>query len=219
MTKKKQRIQTVSALVLLLLLFGTFVSFFIKPYIEDAQTRRMLDDEDAYVTDSVRDPWIYVNENGEMRLFPEYMVGIDTLVIPDAVNGVAVTGIDFSRPLPTASDVRTVVFPKRFSVNGDDETKIFWFSGWESLEVVAFEEGATDLSGVALYQMTALKAVYLPKSMTGMYPWNLIECAENVTVYYAGTEQEWQALGRFAEVVSGRATVVFETPVPIFEPK
>ena len=219
MTEKKRRIQTVSALVLLLFLLGTFISFFIKPYIEDAKIRRALGDEDAYVTDTVRDPWIYVNETGEMRLFPEYMVGIDTLVIPDAVNGVIVTGIDFSRPLPIASDVKTVVFPKRFSVSGEDETKIFWFSGWESREVVAFEEGATDLSGVALYQMTALKALYLPKSMTGMYPWNLRECAEDVTVYYAGTEQEWQALGRFAEVVSERATVVFDTPVPEFEAK
>ena len=217
MTDKKRRLQKACALILLFMLLGTVFSFFVSPYIADARVREQLGDPDAYVTDTVRDPWIYVTEAGEMRLFPEYLIGKETLIIPDAVNGVASTQIDFSRPLPVASDVRTIVFPKSFSMNGDDENKIFWFRSWESLEVIAFAEGAKDLSGVAIYDMPALRAVYLPKSMTGMYPWTLSECGPDVIVYYAGTEEEFWALGRFATAVSEKYPVVFETPVPVFE--
>lgn len=219
MTEKKQRLQTLSALLILVLLLGSLFSFFIKPIVEDAQMRKMLGDEDAYVTDSLRDPWIYVTEDGMLRLYPEYMVGMETVILPDAVNGVALTGMDLGHPISPLAKVRTLVFPKRFSMHAEDEYQVLWMGKWENLEVLAFAEGATDLTGIAVYEMPALKAVYLPKSMTGMHPWTFLDCGKDLTVYYAGTEEEFLTLGTFAQAVKRKCPVVFNTPVPDFGTK
>lgn len=218
MTGKRLWICRAGALFMLLLLLGTLCSFGIEPLISDARTRRALGDPDAYVTDTRRTPWISIDPDGCIRLYPEKMIGKKTLIIPDAVDGVKVTGRDAVAVFSLAESVQTIVFPKSFSVSSpDSKTGIFWFGRRENLEVIAFEEGAGDLTGVAIYALPALKAVYLPKSATGLYPWSFKECAEDVTVYYAGTEEEWTALGTFAKNVSKKYTVVFETPVPSFE--
>lgn len=217
MDAKRRLLKHIAVIIVVTLMLGTLVSFFVRPALSDAKTRKALGlPEDAYVTDTERDPWVYANEEGEISLFADHMIGMDTVIIPDAVNGVLVTGIDFSARLLPASKVRTLVFPKSFSVS--DEHR-FWLGKWESLEVIAFEEGATDLAGVAIYDMPALKEVYLPKSVTGLYTWGLQNCAEDVIVYYAGTEEEWWALGKFAKATSEKYLIVFDTPVPTFEKK
>lgn len=218
MDKKRKLLRTVSATCVLLLMLGTLLSFFFAPCIADVRTRKELGlPEDAFVTDTARSPWIYITEEGGIRLYGEHMDGMETLVIPSAVNGILVTNFDHSAVLPREANIRTIVFPKSFDPRIGDQT--YWFASWESLEVIAFEEGTTDLSKLAIYEMPALRELYLPRSMTGMYAWSLKTCGENVTVYYAGTEEEWWALGDFAKTTSGKYPVVFETPVPTFEAK
>ena len=221
MDAKRLRLKHIAVVVILLLMLGTFLSFFITPAVSDARTRKELGlPDDAIVTDTARSPWVYVDEEGGVTLNTEYMIGMDTVVIPDAVNGVLVTGKAEGAAISPASQVRTIVFPKRFSVSSPDgKTGIFWFGNWDRLETVVFEEGAYDLTGVAIYAMPALKEVYLPKSATGLYAWSFNDCPADVTVYYAGTEEEWAALGNFAKNVSKKHTVVFETPVPDFRGK
>ena len=216
MDAKRLWLKRVAVFAVAVLFVGTFLSFFIKPHVSDARTRRMLGlDGDAYVTDTARSPWVYVNEEGGVTLHTEYMVGMDTVVIPDAVNGVLVTGKADGEAFLPASRVRTVVFPKSFSVSSPDgKTGIFWFGKWDSLETIVFKEGAGDLTGVAIYEMPSLKSVYLPKSATGLYAWSFNDCPADLTVYYAGTEEEWQALGSFAKNVSKKYTVVFHTASP-----
>ena len=215
MTGAKLWIRRIGVLFMLLLMLGTLLSFGINPLISDARTRKMLGDPDAYVTDTRRSPWISIDPEGNIRLHPEKMIGKKTLVIPDAVNGIKVTG---KQPIPwteLAPKVETIVFPKGFSASSPDgQTGIFWFGKWESLEVIVFAEGAGDLTGVGIYSMPALKEVYLPKSATGLYAWSFKYCGEALTVYYSGTEEEWEALGKFAKNVSQKYSVVFNTPVP-----
>ena len=212
MDARKLRIRKIAVVTVSLLLIGTFLSYFITPAVSDARTRRKLGlSEDDIVTDTARSPWIYANEDGGITLFTDHMVGMDAVIIPDAVNGVLVTGFDHFSLSPTRN-IRLLVFPKNFSVC---ETPRIWFGKWSALEVIAFEEGVTDLSGMALYDLPALKALYLPKSMTGMYPWGINSgCSEELVIYYAGTEEEWEALGTFSKTMSGKFRVVFETPVP-----
>lgn len=211
MDEKKIRVRKVAALAVLALLVGTLLSYFIITPVRDARTRAMLGDPDAYVTDTARSPWIYADENGTVTLYPEHMGGMTELVIPDAVNGVKVTGLASSVGALSEKTVKTVVFPRFLTVNGEH---MLYFRWWESVETLVFPEGVTDLSKLDILELPSLKSIYLPSTFTGIYEYSIRYCGDNVTVYYAGTEAEWRALGQSAENLSKKCTVVFETPVP-----
>lgn len=211
MAKAKTWICRAGVLFMLLLMLGTLISFVVEPIVSDARTRRALGDPDAYVTDTRRSPWISIDPEGRICLYPEKMVGKKTLVIPDAVNGVRVTGLDVSFLHNRPSKIKTIVFPASLLVNGE---KMTYFRGWDSLETIVFEEGATDFSKLDILEMPSLREIYIPQSFTALYPYAVRECGESVTVYYAGTEEEWQALGTVASTLSKKCNVVFNTPVP-----
>lgn len=211
MDEKRTRVRKVTALAVLALLLCTLLSYFIITPVKDARTRAMLGDPDAYVTDTARSPWIYADENGLVTLYPEHMMGMTELILPDAVNGVKVTGLDYSVGVLTVKDVKTVVFPKNLTVSGEH---MVYFRWWESVETLVFPEGVTDLSKLDILEMPALKAIYFPSTLTALYDYTIRACGENVTVYYAGTEEEWLALGKCAKNISKKCPVVFNTPVP-----
>lgn len=211
MDEKRSRARRIAALAVLALLFATLFSYFIITPIKDARTRAMLGDPDAYVTDTARSPWIYADENGLVTLYPEHMGGMTEVVIPDAVNGVKVTGIAHSFGSLALKDVKVIVFPRHLTVNGEH---MLYFLQWNSVETLVFPEGVTDLSRLDILDNSSLKTIYFPSTFTGIYENSVRRCGESVTVYYAGTEAEWRALGKSAENLSKKCTVVFETPVP-----
>ena len=84
MDAKRLRLKHIAVLVMLLVLVGTLLSFFIAPVISDKRTRERLGlPEDAYVTDTGRDPWVYVNEEGKAFFYADKMVGMKDSSIHD----------------------------------------------------------------------------------------------------------------------------------------
>lgn len=204
MGKKRRVLQHVSIVLVLLLMLGTFVSFFVAPRIADAKTRRALGlPEDALVTDTARSPWIYVDEEGAAVLYGEKMIGMKTIYVPSAVNGIKVERI---RRADTSRAVKTVVLPSTVL-----PTKMIeCFRKWEGLKTLVFSEGTESLSGISIHGMPDVEGVYVPRSITAISASFMGQ--DGVTVCYAGTEEEWLALGKNAQKLSDRGIVVFEAP-------
>ncbi|MBQ9735196.1 MAG: hypothetical protein IJV96_00235 [Clostridia bacterium] len=207
MSESKRRLQILSAGAVLLLMLGTLLSFFIRPLVEDAKVREALGDPDVTVTDTARSPWIYTDEKGVFTLYPYKILFSDTLIIPDVTNGYAnsiLKKIDYP-----VFRIRTVVVPKTIAFMPD---KYGIFDDWLELETVVFAEGSTELIRLNFGNVPALKAVYLPASITYFKGLTVPDTvAAQLTVHYAGTEEEWLALGATAEKVAASYTMQYES--------
>lgn len=206
MDAKRLRLKHIAVLVMLLVLVGTLLSFFIAPVVSDKRTRERLGlPEDAFVTDTGRDPWVYVDEEGNAFFYAEKMVGMDTLYIPSAVNGIYVKNafLAYSHP----KNIKAVVLPSTL-----DHAKSLAALRWKNIETFVFLEGTEDLSGCYIINTPSLTEVYLPRSIQRIEK-SLLQ-VDGVTLYYAGTEEEWLALGDGAKRLMAEHTVVFETPLP-----
>ncbi len=207
MDEKRRRLQRVALLCALLLLVGTFLSFFIAPHIADACTRRALGlPDDAFVTDTARTSWIYVDEDGNATLYGDKMVGLKTLRIPSAVNGIAVKKVQVVKS--TSSSVEKMIFPPTFAPTG----YAINLRVWENVKTAVFSEGVEDLTRLSLVSLPNLEEVYLPKTIQ-KFPWTFITPGAEVTLYYAGSEEEWLGLGNIARRLSKEYTMVYNTPV------
>jgi len=205
MTKGFRVLRTVSASLAVLLIVATVLSFFIVPRISDRKMREMLGDENAYVTDTARDPWIYVTEDGVAKLNAEHCLGMEEIIIPDAVNGIAVTSYDLDFKKPPAW-VKRVVFPKTMQTIAE-----FPFHQWTGIEEIIFSEGITEFSRMHLGEKENLKKLVLPRSIDGLRYDVIKEAHPDLVIYYGGTEEEWLALGAGAKELSKKYTVVFES--------
>jgi hypothetical protein len=196
MDKKRLWIQRIGALCMMLTLLVTVVSFFVVgPTAPSVDTDKNPDTPKPDVTDTVRSPWISVDKEGLVTLYPENMLGMTDLVIPDAVDGIRVTGFAKAPVEAHPRKIKSIIFPAGFSA-----TQTFYFREWESLETVVFSEGIEDLTGLWIIGMPSLREIYIPKTLTGaFYEYSLKNCGEHVTIYYAGTEEEWASLGALAE--------------------
>lgn len=207
MDTRRLRVKHIAVFTVSLLLVGTFLSYFITPALSDARTKRELGlSDDAVVTDTARSPWIYVNEGGSARLYGDKMIGITQLCIPNAVNGVLLKKVLFAYDVP--SEVETVVLPCTM----DHTNSMKEFHDWKGLKTIVFAEGTTDLSECGITDMPALEEIYIPSSVTCI-DGNFMQM-EGVTVFFAGTEQAWLAMGENAETLAKAHTVVYETPLP-----
>ena len=212
MDAKRLRLKHIAVITVALLLFGTFLSFFIRPAISDAKTRKALDlPEDAYVTDTGRSPWVYVTEKGSARLYGDKMIGIKRLYIPSAVNGILLERVLLTYDKPRS--VEAVILPP--TLNYAKTYKAF--QDWVGLKSLVFEEGTESLSGCSLSSMPALKAVYLPSSLKKIDK-NFLK-QEGVTLYYAGSKAEWFSLGAGAKAIAEKNAVIFDTPLPTWAEK
>ena len=206
MDGKRRRLRVVALFAMLLLLVGTFLSFFIAPRFVDARTRETLGlPEDAFVTDTARSPWVYINETGAITLYGDKMLSMTTLRVPRAVNGIEV--LTLSTVTSGNPYIETVIIPSGVAPKAFAKWHLRSFT---SLKTVVFEEGTEDLTGCSLVSSEALERVYLPKSIKTVI--GFLKKDAPVTVYYAGTEEEWMALGDAAKKLADRYTVVFDTP-------
>lgn len=207
MDGKRRVLQRVSLLCVLLLLAGTFLSFFIAPHVRDARTRRTLGlPDDAFVTDTARSTWVYVNDAGDMTLYADRMIGMKTLRIPLAVNGVR--SAQLLTVLGDSKSVETLIVP----VGVVAKKFVRWpLRELTALKTLVFDDGFEDLTDCSTGSLVFLEEIYLPKSIKKVQS-RLVKDGAAVTVYYAGTEEEWRALGEGAEKLAKNHTVVFETP-------
>ena len=203
MPKGLKVLRAVSVVLSLVLIVGTVVSFFLAPSFQDAIMRKKLGDPDAIVTDTARSPWIYVNENGVARIESDVCYGMDEIVIPDAVNGIAVVSFDMEYKKAPAW-VKRVVFPKTLRSVCD-----FPFYTWSGIEEIVFSEGIEDLSNMHISEKAQLKKLVLPRSLRKIKATTLPRAHEDFTIYYAGTKEEWLA-------VEGGAYLLTQYPV-VFE--
>ena len=207
--KARVLFRTVFIVIFFLLLVGTTVYMLTAPEKEDARIREELGDPLAFVTDTARSPWIHVGEDGVPHVYHEDCIGFTVLRLPEVVNGVSVSHIGnaFQLAMP---DVERLIFPSTVTHPRIDVS----FIKWTSLKEIVFREGVQDMTSTLLYATDALEAIYFPKSLSAL-GWSVLREGEgNPTIYYAGTEEEWLALGSNAKRIAGKYTVVYETPVP-----
>lgn len=206
MEAKRPKLQKVCALCVLAIILLTLLSFFIAPPIKDAITRKNLGlPDDAFVTDTARDPWIYVNEKGELYLNFDKTPTVTEVVLPDAVNGVRLKRFVGG----SHANIKKLTMPKYLTVNEE----MTYMQTWDYLETIIFPEGVEDISKLDVFGMPVLTAVYLPRSLKSIYG-DIFRRCEDATLYYAGTEEEWLAMGKSARELLAKRRIVFETPVP-----
>ena len=201
--------RTAFAVIFFLLLVGTIFYMLKAPEKEDARIREELGDPLAFVTDTARSPWIYVGEDAVPVLYHEDCTGFKVFRLPEVVNGVCVSHIGnaFEYALP---DVERLIIPSTVK-----SPRMSGFSsGWTSLKEVVFRDGIQDLRLVSLPALDRLEAIYLPKSLSGLGTSLLNKGEGNPVIYYAGTKEEWLAIGASASRLSEKYTVVFETSAP-----
>ena len=206
MNAKRRHLQYIALFCMLLLLVCTFLSFFIAPRIADAHTRKKYGlPEDAFITDTARTPWVYIDEEGGITLHGDKMIGMTTLYIPSAVNGIKTQAL--AAIAGNNAKIKTLVIPAGVEAKNFAKWHLCDFT---SLEAVVFEEGITDISGCSLSSSVALERVYLPRSIKTLST-GFLKSEAPVTICYAGTEEEWLALGGDAKKLCDRYTIVFET--------
>lgn len=209
MTENKRRLQVFAAVALLLLMAGTFLSFFIAPVIEDARVRDALGDPNATVTDTARSPWIYTGEDENIMLYPDKVPFRETLVIPTITNGNYNRRFAIVPCIPMR--IKTLVMPQYLNLALD--TKNGLCHGWLTLERMVFPEGTTNiLHHIRIGNTPALKEIYFPASITRA-PWVSVrdDVAEQLTIHYAGTEEAWLALGENAKTLAETYTMRYES--------
>ncbi len=204
MTRGRAILRAAVGAVMSALFFLTVVSFFVVPIFADRAAREALGNTDAFVTDTARDPWIYVDENGVATLNSDRCLGMEEIVIPDSVNGVTVTGFDFhynKKP----SWVKKITFPPTLRT-----IEAFPFHEWDGIEEIVFSEGIEDLSGFFIGRREIFKRVVLPRTLTAVNIELFYLQERPVEICYAGTEEEWLALGNSAAYLAKKYTMIYE---------
>ncbi len=209
MKKKNSFLRASATIVALLLLLVTLVSYFVAPVLADARIRKELGDPDAFVTDTARTPWLYVDEAGVLMLTPENCVNLKVLRIPESINGIAVKNMNSLWRKPIAS-VKRLILPSNI------KTPVLQvsLSDWVGLEEIVFREGCRNIANTTIEANEGLTAIYLPKTLAIIGPTFLAKGEGDPVLYYAGTEKEWRSLGPQGKRLSERYTVVFERSVP-----
>lgn len=204
MTRGKCILRTASGVIMSSLFFLSIVAFFVMPVIRDHEAREMLGDPNAIVTDTARDPWICVDEGGVAAVYADRCLGFEELVIPSSVNGVAVVGFDF-RYTAKPVWVKKVTFPPTLR-----SIETYLFASWDGIEEIVFEEGIEDLSNFSIGQRERLERLVLPRSVKKINQGIFSYKDHSVKVCYAGTEEEWLAIGDSAAYIAKRYTMVYE---------
>ena len=203
-----QALRRVSALLILLLMVGTLLCRFILPPIEDAREREKYGMPDARVTDTARTPYLCASEDGVATFFADVGGHLETLVVPEIVNGVAVKTLSLGRTSGKPQNVKTLILPRTCEpVSGYHLT----IESWAALQTVVIPEGVTDTSTLRLKENKSLTAVYMPRSMEKVYKNLLEKQGEGTVLHYAGSEEEWLSLGTAAKHIAETRTVVYHS--------
>ena len=205
MTRGRRITRAIAVSVAMALFFATLIAFFVLPFFSDRRMRKELGNPDAYVTDTARSPWLYVDENGNARIKAEKCFGMEEIVIPDVINGVIVTRYD-SEFTPIPWWIKRITFPSTLRSIED-----FPFHKWTDIEEIVFQEGIEDLSTFYLGARQNLKKLVLPATVKSLRADVLKGANAELVVHFGGTEEEWLAIGKAAVRISEEFTVVFES--------
>ena len=115
--------------------------------------------------------------------------GADSKVdIPAELGGKPVTEFAFGA-FGFCSSLTEVTIPKSVTSIGE-----YAFGYCSSLTKVIIPEGVTSIGKGAFGACSSLMEVTIPKSVTSIGKWAFDECEALATVYYGGTQEDWDAL-------------------------
>ncbi len=203
MTRGRSVLRSVSCVLVSVLFLLTIVAFFVLPILSDREARERLGDENAFVTDTARSPWIYVEADGTALVNSDSCIGMEEIVVPCSVNGITVTRFSFQYTTPPAC-VKKITFPTTLRAIESHP-----FQQWHTIEEIVFQEGIENLGNLVIGQKPHLKKLVLPRSVKKLHPGMFLYKEHPVVICYAGTEEEW-SLVRGALELSGRHTVIYE---------
>ncbi len=201
MGRTRKGLCTVAAVAVLLLILGTVASYFLPPELPSEFKDGL--PEGYTASSSARDGWLSVDADGVARVHPERCVYKRELVIPEVVNGIKVTGF-YCNTAESAPWIEKITFAATIEEMGE-----FPLHMWSGLREIVFKEGTKDLSKTYLGNKKNLTKLVIPASVTTLRHDFLLSGAEDLVIYFGGTETEWQALGKGAARLSENYTVVF----------
>ncbi len=177
----------------------------VSPTVIQKRARQLLGRENVVATDSLHTPWLYVDPTGVVHIKRERLRG-DTLIIPDAMNNVAVKGA-VSTFGGAAYGIVEISFPS------DIESVELWREHFPDLERIVFRDGVAPDADFTLRRLSAGEsiAVYLPRRLTALDSDAFRGSSKDMIIHYEGTEQEWLAYGAEAEEVAATYTVCYES--------
>ena len=115
--------------------------------------------------------------------------GSDSKVdIPAELGGKPVTSIGVAA-FAYCSSLTEVTIPKSVTSIGE-----YAFAYCSSLTEVTIPEGVTSIRGAAFAYCSSLTEVTIPKSVTSIEHAAFYDCGALATVYYGGTQEDWDAL-------------------------
>ena len=116
-------------------------------------------------------------------------LGSDSKVdIPAELGGKPVTEFAFGA-FGYCSSLTEVTIPKSVTSIGRSA-----FEGCSNLTKVIIPEGVTSIGGGAFRTCSSLTEVTIPKSVTSIESFAFYDCGALATVYYGGTQEDWDAL-------------------------
>lgn len=198
-------IRRAAVAVLLFLLAASLLIYLMLPVFERKKAKEIFGRDDVIVGDSFHQPWFYVTEEGVLRI-TDWLGKQEKLVLPEYFNGVGVQRLRYVGER-VAKYVKEVRIPTGIS---------FELREFRNLERLILEEGHEGISLFKLKDCPNIKEIYLPNTLRQIAS-SILNNAEqypDLTIYYAGTEEEWLALGSVAKRATQVYHVVYETPVP-----
>ena len=85
------------------------------------------------------------------------------------------------------------------------------FAGCTSLESITLSENLTTISENAFESCVQLTEIAIPESVTSIAVYAFYTCENLTTVYYAGTEEAWEALDLDLYTFPATCTIVYES--------
>lgn len=67
------------------------------------------------------------------------------------------------------------------------------------------------LSNSCIYNNKDIKEVYIPKTLRNIYNGNFSSCSNLKTIYYAGTQSEWDAIPKSSVTIPSNVNIVYNT--------
>lgn len=144
--------------------------------------------EDAALTDT--DLLTYtVNDDNTITITNCYENAVD-IDIPSEINGIPVTAINLSA-FANRTKLESVTIPSSVTTIGDRA-----FYGCTALTEMTIPEGVTNIGNSVFYGCSSLERITIPVSVTSIDNYAFYGCSSLSDVYYAGTEEQWNAVSK-----------------------
>lgn len=124
---------------------------------------------------------------------------LTNIELPQSITSIGVQAFGFCTALKNLEIPQSVT-----------EIKNYAFSGCSAMESLSIPNSVTMLGGAMFYRCTALESIVIPTSVTEIGENLFLDCSNLKTIYYTGTEEEWNAISIHSNnSVLASATVVY----------